>query len=331
MRARWRWWASALVAIVVVVGGGSLWFWLQANPLAGPGRLVRVVVHPGDSLSTIGGELHAQGVIASPLAFRIDAAVFGAPVVLPGTYQLHQRSSFAAVMGTLGAPRVSVSAGETLGEVTHAVAAVEGAPYGRAFTRALAAALARHPWGATRSLEGMIGPGTYAIVAHESAAQLLAAMRTSFDVEAAAAGLSGTSTVAGLDAYQILTAASIVQKEGYYAPNMPRVARVILNRLAGGGPLQMDATVLYALGRDGGVVTHAMLQTRSPYNTYLVAGLTPTPICTVSPTALRAVLHAPPGPWRYFTVIDASGTEAFAVTFAQQLANERLAAARGLP
>ena len=331
MRARWRWWASALVAIVVVVGGGSLWFWLQADPLASPGRLVTVVVHPGDSLSTIGSELHAQGVIASPLAFRIDAAVFGAPVVLPGVYQLHQRSSFAAVMGTLGAPRITVTAGETLGEVTHAVAAVEGAPFATAFTRALAAALASHPWGATRSLEGMIGPGTYVIVAHESAAQLLAEMRTSFDVEAAAVGLSGTSTLAGLDAYQILTAASIVQKEGYYARNMPRVARVILNRLALGGPLQMDATVLYALGRDGGTVTHAMLETRSPYNTYLVAGLTPTPICTVSPTALRAVLHAPPGPWRYFTVIDASGTEAFAVTFAQQLANERLAAARGLP
>ena len=331
MRARWRWWASVLVAIVVVGAGGSLWFWLQADPLASPGPVVTVVVHPGDSLSAIGSELHAQGVIASPLAFRIDAVVFGAPVVVPGSYQFHQRSSFSDVMGTLGAPRVIVTGGETLGEVTHSVSAVQGRAYAAAFAKAVASALARHPWGATRSLEGLIGPGTYPIVSGESAATLLADMRESFAAEAAAVGLSVTSSVAGLDAYQIVTAASIVQKEGYYARNMPRVARVILNRLALGGPLQMDATVLYGLGRDGGTVTHAMLQTRTPYNTYLVPGLTPTPISTVSRTALRAVLHAPPGPWRYFTVINAAGTEAFAVTFAEQLANERLAAARGLP
>ena len=110
---------------------------------------------------------------------------------------------------------------------------------------------------------------------------------------------------------------------------MPKVARVIFNRLARGGPLQMDATVLYALGLDGGTVTHAMLETKSPYNTYLVAGLTPTPICTVSPDAIKAVLNPPPGPWLYFTVVDRSGTEAFATTFAQQMANERRAVTNG--
>ncbi len=62
-----------------------------------------------------------------------------------------------------------------------------------------------------------------------------------------------------------------------------------------------------------------MLQIHTPYNTYLNTGLTPTPICTVSTIALKAVLHAPPGPWLYFTVIDKRGDEAFSSTFAQQL------------
>ncbi len=318
------------VLLLVGVGGGS-WFYLQVDPPRAPGRVVTVTVRPGDSLSTIGETLARDGVLASPLAFRIDAVLFGAPTVLPGTYEVPQGSSFGAIFKILGAPRVTVSAGETLGEVATSVSAVMGRAYGAALRVAAAQALARHPLGATRSIEGLIGPGTYAITSGEPAAALLGAMRRSFEAEAAAAGLSAASRVQGLDAYQLVTVASIVQKEGYYPRNMPRVARVIFNRLALGGPLQMDATVLYALGRDGGRVTPAMLQTRSPYNTYLVNGLTPTPICTVSPEALAATLHAPPGAWRYFTVIDAAGTEAFADTFAQQLANERLAAARGLP
>ena len=94
--------------------------------------------------------------------------------------------------------------------------------------------------------------------------------------------------------------------------------------------MQMDSTILYALQRDGGRVTPSMLATTSPYNSYLNAGLTPTPICVVSTDALRAMLNPPPGPWLYFVLVSKDGTMAFAATFAEQLANERLAAARGV-
>ena len=79
-----------------------------------------------------------------------------------------------------------------------------------------------------------------------------------------------------------------MEKEGYIPINMPDVARVIYNRLAQGIPLQMDSTVLYALGQDGGPVTSQDLQIQSPYNTYLNNGLTPTPICMPSNDALDA-------------------------------------------
>ena len=82
-----------------------------------------------------------------------------------------------------------------------------------------------------------------------------------FDHDATAAGLSTASAAAlGMTPYQVITAASIVEKEGYYPVNMPDVARVIYNRLAQGTPLQMDSTVLYALGQDGGPVTRQDLQ-----------------------------------------------------------------------
>jgi UPF0755 protein len=92
----------------------------------------------------------------------------------------------------------------------------------------------------------------------------------------------------------------------------------------------MDSTVLYALGRDGGKVTSKDLATVTPYNTYLNKGLTPTPICFPSLAALQAALHPPPGSWLYFVVVQSDGTEAFANTFAEQQANEALAAKRGL-
>ena len=155
-------------------------------------------------------------------------------------------------------------------------------------------------------------------------------MQASFAREASRTGFSASSSLQGLSAYQLLIGASVVQKEGYYHVNMPKVARVILNRLATKSALQMDSTVLYALHRDGGKVTPAMLRTITPYNSYLNAGLPPTPICVVSTEALSAMMHPPVGTWRYFVLVNRDGTMAFSTTFAEQLANERLAASRGL-
>jgi UPF0755 protein len=127
-----------------------------------------------------------------------------------------------------------------------------------------------------------------------------------------------------------VTVASVVEKEGYYPKNMPKVARVIYNRLAHQTPLQMDSTILYALGQDGGTVTPQDLKIQNPYNTYLNGGLPPTPICMSSPIALSAAVHPPQGGWLFFVVVDKSGTEAFADTFPEQLANEQLAHSRGV-
>lgn len=319
-----------LIGLAVVLLVGLAWFALQVYPVGGSGREVVVTVHAGDSIATIASEMHAKGVISSPLAFRIDTLLFGAPLVHPGSYSMKQGSSFALVKSILSSPILVVTPGLTLREVADAAAADVGNSFGVNFLADAHAASSTNPYQPHGSLEGLIGPGQYVLTPGLTPGQLLTEMEDSFASEAKSVGLSTTTTLEGLDAYQLLTAASIVEKEGYYPSNMPKVARVIFNRLAKGGPLQMDATVLYFFKQDGGTVTHAMLQTATPYNTYLNAGLTPTPICTVSTYALDAVLHAPPGPWYYFTVVDKNGTEAFSTTFAEQLANERLAASRGI-
>ncbi len=323
---------SAVVGLGLV---GAVWFGLQMFPIGGSGRPVTVVVHAGDSMSTIATELQQAGVLASSTAFRLDTLIFGSPLVLPGDYEINQGASFSAIRSILaGGPNavvVTVTPGLTLHEIEVTLNQDEGLVYAEKFASLAAAAAAQSPYGHLSSLEGLIGPGSYVITPHESPATLLAAMQASFSAEAASVGFSPSSTVQGLSAYQLLIAASIVEKEGYYPVNMPKVARVILNRLSTGSALQMDSTVLYALHQDGGTVTSAMLANPTPYNTYLHAGLTPTPICTVSTDALRAILHAPAGTWRYFVLVNRNGTMAFATTFAQQLRNEAIAQRRGIP
>jgi len=322
---------AVVVVLVVVVG----WFALQIDPIfAGKGREVIVTVHSGDSFSTIAGELHAKGVIASTFAFRVESLVLGTPQVQAGSYQLRQGSSFAKVRSVLNsAPNVDVvvaSPGLTLHEIALSVEGDMGPTYASRFVAAATAAATPSTFATSGSLDGLIGAGTYVISPTTTPAQLADKMVRGFEREAASVGLTPSTMISGLNAYQLITAASIVEKEGYYPSNMPKVARVIFNRLARGGPLQMDSTVLYYFKQDGGTVTSSMLATPTPYNTYLNAGLTPTPICTVSTFALNAVLHAPAGSWLYFTLINKNGDEAFSTTFAQQLANEKIAHARGL-
>lgn len=321
-----------LVVTFIVVAG---WFALQVEPVFhGRGTMVIITVAHDESMSSVASTLHDDHVIASPLAFSIYADTIGGGTVLAGKYELRTGSSFFSIHSVLNSlpnvPNVTVSAGQTLYEVEGNVANAAGVQYANEFTADVTQAKTPSPFPSSGSLEGLIGPGTYFILPGESPATLAKKMVAQFVKESSSVGLTPTTTLNGLNAYQLVIAASIVEKEGYYPVNMPRVARVIFNRLARGGPLQMDATVLYYLKQDGGTVTPAMLQTQEPYNTYLNVGLTPTPICAVSTFALRAILHPPAGSWLYFTLINKDGTMAFSTTFAEQLHEEKIAESRGI-
>jgi UPF0755 protein len=327
---------GAIAAVVLLVVGFVAWFLIEAYPIGGPGPPVVLQVTTGESVAQIADALAAKGVIGSALAFRLDLAVAGTPAVQAGWYELPTSSSFSAVRAALGngpnATVVDVATGESSLEVAQALAGAASGSFGTRFLSLVRNGSVASPFQPRphASLEGLLAPGTYVLAPGETPRQLVATMARAFVARAASVGLTPSTHRRGLDAYQLVTAASIVEKEGYYARNMPRVATVLYNRLARGMPLQMDATVLYATGQDGGTVTHATERIRSPYNTYLHAGLTPTPICVPSTQALTATLHPATGPWLFFTLVDRSGTLAFSTTIAEQLANERLAQRRGV-
>jgi UPF0755 protein len=337
-RPRWvRLFITGLVALAVVLLAGVLWFVFEANPIGGPGAPAVFEVTPGEPFSQVAGTLAAKGIIGSSLALRLDFLVTGTPSVQPGWYELPTNSPFSHVRAVLsGGPNASavvVTTAESSLEVAQDLAGIVSASFAQGFLSDVRNGVVASPFQAAPhgSLEGLLSPGTYVLVPNEPPATLVTQMAGQFVHRAATVGLTATTTYRGLDANQLITVASIVEKEGYLAANMPKVATVVYNRLAGGTPLQMDSTVEYAIGQDGGPVTHATEAIKSPYNTYLHTGLTPTPICIPSTQALDATLHPPTGPWLYFETINNDGAMAFASTFAEQLHNEQIAAANGVP
>lgn len=322
-----------VIALIVAVGA---WYELQAHPMGGPGRHVVVTVSSGESMSTVASAMAARGVISSALAYQIYFTVHGRPTVDAGHYLLRQNSTFGAVTGILRSTpnigTISVNPGITLKEVAGFYGSL-GLPHTTSAAFLAASQAVHSPWqpAGSSDLEGLLGTGTYLVYPGERPGTVVGQMVQRFDAQAAAAGVTPAAAAGlGITPYQLVTVASIVEKEGYIPANMGRVSRVIYNRLANGMPLQMDSTILYALGQDGGTVTPQDLQISSPYNTYLNTGLTPTPIGLVSPQALQAALHPPAGNWLFFVVVQRDGTEAFSSTYAGQLANEALARQRGL-
>jgi UPF0755 protein len=322
--------------VVLVVLAFGLWYELESHALGASGPQVIVSVKPGESASAVADSLSGAHVIGSTLAFRLFDLVHGTPTIQPGSYAFHTNETFASVHSLLVAGpnvyAVDVNRGLTLHEVATKVDDLPGHASG-SFAQIAASGVVHSLYSPVGSdnLEGLLGTGAYIIRPGESDATILTDMVQRFDRQAAVAGVNATSAAAlGLTPYQLVTVASIVEKEGYIDKNMPDVARVVYNRLTQNTALQMDATVLYSLGQDGGPVTPQDEQIHSPYNTYLNKGLPPTPICSPSPTALHAAAHPPAGGWLFFELVQKDGTEAFADTFAEQLANEKLAQQRGV-
>jgi len=335
---RHPWRIAALVIIasgLLVLVGGYLWVKSEASPSGPPGTQVVLEIPVGSGVKTTGSLLEAKGVIASALAYRIWSQFNSMPGYRPGPYAFSKNSSFARVQSVLaGGPNVFplvVPPGFTVSELAQRVGQLPG-HFAKSFNGVATSGVVRSKWepvGST-SLEGLLGAGTYIVPPGLTDRQLLQRMVDRFDARAARIGLASGSAALGYSPYQVVIMASIVEKEGVLIKNMGKVARVVTNRLERAMPLQMDSTVLYALGRDGGAVTAKDLRTVSPYNSYLNKGLPPTPTCFPSEAALEAALHPTVGPWLFFVVVEKDGTEAFSETFAGQLANEKLAHQRGV-
>ncbi len=181
---------------------------------------------------------------------------------------------------------------------------------------------------AEASAEGFLYPETYILPRSTTADQLVSVLMQKFAASLTVALKDGFSRQ-GLNVYQAVTLASIIEREAIVDEEMPIIASVFYNRLAIGMKLETDPTVQYSLGYNnsqGTWWTNPLslndLKVDSTYNTYLYPGLPPGPICNPGLIALQAVAFPAQTPYYYFRArCDSSGLHSFAETFEQHLRN----------
>lgn len=175
------------------------------------------------------------------------------------------------------------------------------------------------------SLEGFLYPATYEVSLEIGALEFRDMLLAAFDQNINAT-LQRDATAQGWTMYQVVTLASIVEREAILPGERPQIASVYLNRLAIGQMLQADPTTQYAIGntRDGSwwpQITLADYELVADYNTYTVTGLPPGPIAAPSLGSLRAVIYPAETPYFYFrAACDGSGAHSFSVTYEEHLA-----------
>jgi UPF0755 protein len=176
------------------------------------------------------------------------------------------------------------------------------------------------------NLEGFFPPGSYRLARETTADQLVSFLVGEFTANLTPEILDGIQNQ-GINLYQAVTLASIVEREAIVGEEMPLIASVFLNRLEIGMPLEADSTVQYARGFNPeqntwwtNPLSSRDLQFDSPYNTYIYPGLTPGPIANPSLRALRAVAFPAQTPYYYFrATCDQSGKHTFSETFEEHL------------
>jgi len=215
--------------------------------------------------------------------------------------------------------RITIPEGETRGEIAR-IAAQKGltGSYLRAARRSPQLDPARYGApGGTPDLEGFLFPATYELYAGAPARQLVAEQLAAFEEHFGPAEVRAAHAL-HLTPYELLTVASMVEREALLARDRPRVAAVIYNRLRIGMALGIDATIRYALNDFSAPLTEAQLHVDSPYNTRAHTGLPPTPISNPGAASIQAAAHPADVPYLYYVAgADGCGELVFASDEAQ--------------
>jgi UPF0755 protein len=296
-----------LVLLLVAALAAGAAAWLVLTPY-GPETETFVNVVPGSSATRIGRQLEAAGVVRSRYAFDL-VRWFRHGTLHAGMYRFDHPAPVAEVYGRIARGDVftialTVPEGANIFDIA---ARVEEAKLGtrQGFLSAAVGqtVLVTDLDPGAKSLEGYLFPDTYRFSPGVTADQMVAFMVKRFRSAATQLGLGG-------NVHQVVTIASLVERETAVDAERPLVASVIVNRLARHMPLSTDPTVIYGLelaGRWRGAIYQSDLTRDTPYNTYLHAGLPPGPVCNPGLPSLRAAMDPPKTNYFYFV---AAGTNA---------------------
>lgn len=321
----------------------------EAEDYPGPGTgQVLIEVEAGDTAyNEIAEKLVEADVVASEEAFRRAAVPEEvAASIQPGFYEMRLQMSSTEAFALLADPANQLSFKVTIPEglrvddilprlVSASKAAKKAGDANKAYDEAAFRKVLDNPRAlglpayANGEAEGYLFPATYAFSPKATPTEMLRAMVDRWKQAATDAGLVAQAKKLGYTPHELMTIASLVQAEGR-GDYMPKVARVIYNRLEGpgdkagtNGRLQIDATINYALDRTGTVnIDSTDRQVASPYNTYANAGLVPGPISSPGDEAIEAATHPAEGGWYYYVTVNLqTGETKFAETYAEHQRN----------
>ena len=320
-----RWGRLLALAVLVAIVAGLAWF---ANalfqPFKGDGReRVTLTIPQGSSLSQIADILEREGVVENAGFFQVRARLAGHSGDLrPGSYELRKDMSFAAALDALqeGVPpdvvQIGIPEGLSRREIRPLTKGLRG-NYMRASRRSarLDPSEYRAPRGA--SLEGFLFPATYELKKGRPVKALVNEQLTHFKRNFKAVDL-GYARRRNLTPYDVLTIASLIEREAMVAKERRLIASVIYNRLHDGIPLGIDATVRFVTNNWKRPLRESELANPSPYNTRVHAGLPPGPIGNPGLASIKAAARPAKTKYLFYVVkVNSCGEHKFAKSDAE--------------
>ncbi len=305
-----------LVGIALLVVG--LWWQAFVATVITPTQPQIVVITPGTSFTHTALQLEQVGVISDARRFALLARWHQATGKIHAGEYLFEAASGPKdildrlVAGDVRKSQVTIPEGLNLKEISVRIeqAGISSAAEFLALTED--PELCKRMGVETSNLEGYLFPETYTVDSGTTPAKLLQLMLTQLQVQLTS-DLLDKAREHGLNRHQLITLASIVQKEAGNVMEMPLIAAVFHNRLRKGIPLQADPTVIYDAANYNGNLTRRHLETSTPYNTYRKRGLPPGPIASPGLAALAATADPAASNSLYF-VSRGDGTHQFSAT-----------------
>lgn len=318
--------AIAAIAYFFVAPAAKSMFAPGQEQTVAAGQDVSITIPEGASGDDIASILSKNHVIENPKDYYAAVAKEGAEMSLkPGDYALKTGMDAADVVRQLVAgPNsgaiLTIQEGLTMEQVAERVESVYGISKNEFLAQAKASKYADdYPFleGAYNdSLEGYLYPKTYTFTGAPSADDIIRKLLDQFVSETASLNLDKGAN--GLSAQQIVTMASLIERETAVDSERATIASVIYNRLHADMPLQIDAAIVYARGGGNKAVTYSDLEIDSPYNVYKNHGLTPGPICSPSISSIKAALNPDKTDYLYYVASAAGdGTHKFSSDYEQ--------------
>ncbi|MCL0051906.1 endolytic transglycosylase MltG [Peptococcaceae bacterium] len=293
-------------------------------------KIIIVEVEPNTACKELANMLEKKGLIRNSFVFNLYATYTGMDTrIQPGEYELNTAMSAKEILRKLVSGEIiyysfTIPEGYTVEQIAE-ILEKEGLSDKERFLE-----LCRQgdfdfdflvkDTDMKYVLEGYLFPDTYKVTGHTTEEEIIEMMLKRFELEMEMLDFEQKAKELGLSVHQAVTIASMIEREALVDSDRPIISSVIHNRLKINMPLQIDATVLYALGEHKEVVLYKDLEVESPYNTYKVNSLPPGPIASPGTASLHAAVNPAKTDYLYY-VLKPDGSHAFSRTYSEHLAN----------